>query len=1090
MSPNFTTTKSSRNSLLNRVFILAFLTLVSITTSATTLKVGIYQNSPKVFIDSDGKPKGMLIDIVEEIARREGWELSYIPGTWNDNIKRLDNAEIDVLLDLSYSADRANRFTLNKIFVIDDWLEVYIPTGTQLKSIRDLKHKKVGVLMGSIQEHFILHELNNNLKHTIKTVPYPDYTNAVKSLEKGFVDALLTSRFFFLSKDKTKDIWSSSIILRPSYTFFAFPKNQDKKIVHAFDKHLIDLKNDPESVYYKSFKNWIKHNPNSNHATIAKWGLTISIFIILLIFFFLGVLRSKVKQRTEKLEKRNKEFKQKNNELKSLIDNHKTAEQELIKFRFMVENARQEIYLIYPNGKIAYVNKSVTSSLGYSSKELSAHGVELYNPIYKDNYYDYFKTLKSREIPAYETKHHTKGGRKRSKIIKAFYLKISNQEFICEYAEDITEQKKSKKALLENEILLKTLTKISPVGIFRTTAAGYTTYVNPSWCKLSGLRAEDALGYNWVNAMHEGDRERIAMGWKQATNRGATYEAEYRFQHLNGKIVWVLVKAVPEIINNKITSYVGTTTDISAQKLTENLLQQQAQEVKRQSEKYLELLDLATDAFFHGNSNGDLIMVNKAATTLTGFSKEELLQKNLVDLFHAEELTKAPLQYDLLKQGAILKVEREVKTKDGGYMYVEMNSKRMPDGTYQSFFRNITSRKINEDLLKLKNTEYKELNEQLTLARAKAEESDKLKSAFLANMSHEIRTPMNAICGFTQLLSRKTIGDEKRKFYTDIINSNSQQLLGIINDIVDISKIESGLATLSNDEFNVNLLLDNLINTLKPTTNSNNIKLTCKKGLPDTQSSIIGDEIKIRQILTNFLVNAIKFTDKGNIEVVYRISENNMLIFSVMDTGIGIPKESQIKIFERFNQIEETITDSRKGTGLGLAISKGFVELMNGQIWVESEPGNGSTFYFSIPYTSAIKKNVNSNNMPAQATEWSKHTLLLVEDDENSILYIKELLSASQINIIQTHNGEEAIKICKENTSLDIILMDIKLPTIDGLETTRKIRLFNSSIPIIAQTAFALSADLQKASTAGCNDYITKPISKSKLFEIINKYLQ
>ena len=244
----------------------------------------------------------------------------------------------------------------------------------------------------------------------------------------------------------------------------------------------------------------------------------------------------------------------------------------------------------------------------------------------------------------------------------------------------------------------------------------------------------------------------------------------------------------------------------------------------------------------------------------------------------------------------------------------------------------------------------------------------------------------------------------------------------------------------------------------------------------------------MRQILTNFLVNAIKFTHKGSIKIEYTLNESNMLVFSVKDTGIGIPEESQIKIFERFNQIEETIKDSRKGTGLGLAISKGFAELMGGKIWVESELGKGSTFCFSIPYARSVERKPTINKKAAQEATWSKYTLLLVEDDQNSMLYIKELLLPSQINIIHTNNGDDAIKTCKDST-VDIVLMDIKLPTIDGLETTKRIRLFNKELPIIAQTAYALSADLQKAAKAGCNDYITKPISRAKLLDTMAKYL-
>lgn len=1089
MSQGIDNIKDSGFSLLSRTLILFFLIFVSVPTSATSLRVGIYQNSPKVFIDSNGKVTGMLVEIVEEIAHREGWEITYVPGTWSENIKRLENFEIDVLLDLTYSNDRADRFTLNKIFVIDDWLEIYIPTGTRLESIRDLNHKRVAVLEGSIQEVFFQKELYDEFKLTVSALPFPDYASAVSSLENGFVDAIVASRFFFLSKDKTENVWSSPIILRPSYTFFAFPKDQNMDIVNAFDKHLMDLKNDSKSAYYKAITHWLSPMPKSSHSKLVKWILIIGGVFILLTLFFIVILRIEVKLRTEKLEKRNLEFKEINSKLKDLIINNKIAEQELVKFRFMVENARQEVYLFYPNGKIAYVNKSVTSSLGYTTGELLNHGAGLFDPKHRDSYNEHFLTLKAKEIPSYETIHHTKGGRKRDKIIKAFYLKIGDQEFICEYAEDITEQKKSKKALIENEVLFHTLAKMSPVGIFRTTADGYTTYVNPRWCELSGLSPDEALGDNWVKSVHADDRERIINDWKQATNRGVAAEAEFRFVHPSGKIIWILVNAVPERNKNIITNYVGTITDITEQKQNEKIFQQQAEEVKIQSEKYLELIDLATDAFFQGDPNGNLIMVNKAACSLTGFSKKELLQKNLETLLYFEGHRKNPLRYDLLNEGVVLKNERQVKTKDGKLIYVEMNSKKMPDGTYQSFFRDVTSRKINEELLRLKNAEYKELNEQLNVSKAKAEESDKLKSAFLANMSHEIRTPMNAICGFAQLLGRKTIEEQKRNHYIEIINTNSQQLLGIINDIVDISKIESGLATLLNSKFDLNLMLDNLMHTLKPTIVNQNITLICKKGLTDAQSSIIGDEIKIRQILTNLVVNAIKFTEQGSIEVECKLNDSNMLIFSVKDTGIGIPKESLIQIFERFSQIEGTIKDSRKGTGLGLAISKGFIELMHGKIWAESELGKGSIFHFSIPYVPSAERKPAGNKTEIQATPWSTYTLLLVEDDQNSMLYIKELLTPTHINIVYASNGEDAVRICRENADVNIVLMDIKLPMIDGLEATRRIRIFNKTLPIIAQTAYALSSDFQKATEAGCNEYITKPISKAELFNAMAKYL-
>jgi len=345
---------------------------------------------------------------------------------------------------------------------------------------------------------------------------------------------------------------------------------------------------------------------------------------------------------------------------------------------------------------------------------------------------------------------------------------------------------------------------------------------------------------------------------------------------------------------------------------------------------------------------------------------------------------------------------------------------------------------------------------------------------------------MNAICGFSKMLEYNNSA-EKRKEFVQIINLNSQQLLGIINDIIEISKIDTGQITISKKTFNVNLLLKEIEDSFKPLVKSKGIDLVCTTNLPDEESYVLSDDFKIRQVINNMLFNSLKFTKKGSVEFGYQPIDG-FLQFFVRDTGIGIPNDSVNVIFERFRQIEDASTESRKGTGLGLPIAKAYIELLGGKIWVNSKLGKGSTFYFTIPYDK-IKENIAETVMPSDNYSWSNKTFLIVEDDYPSFFYLKEILTSTNAQVIRAVNGEDAIELCKTNPSIDLILMDIKMPGISGLETTKEIRKFNIRIPIIAQTAYAFSSDKDQAIESGCNFFITKPIEKEYLLKAIQKLL-
>ncbi|MFP4366688.1 MAG: response regulator [Bacteroidales bacterium] len=387
-------------------------------------------------------------------------------------------------------------------------------------------------------------------------------------------------------------------------------------------------------------------------------------------------------------------------------------------------------------------------------------------------------------------------------------------------------------------------------------------------------------------------------------------------------------------------------------------------------------------------------------------------------------------------------------------------------------------------------SERKKLIAALIEAKEKAEESDKLKTAFLTNISHEIRTPMNGIMGFTELLKQPGLTGEEQQEFIGIIQKSGNRMLETISNLVDISKIETGQVIIQNSEINIPKQLEYLHCFFKPQADEKGLQLILNCNLPAEYAVVKTDIQKLDSIFNNLINNAIKFTDKGKI-IIGCGHEKNRLVFYIQDAGIGIPEARREAIFNRFVQAEISYTRDFEGSGLGLPIAKSYIEMLGGTIWLESEEEKGSTFYFTLPFQTEdnlMQKNELQSSPEEPKRMNKKMKILVAEDDGTSYLYIETLLEEYNYEIIRSKTGSETIELCKNNPDIDIILMDIKMPEIDGYEATRKIRQFNPGIIIIAQTAYALEGDRQKAIDAGCNDYIPKPIRKDELLNMINRF--
>ncbi|OGS80387.1 MAG: hypothetical protein A3G95_09355 [Flavobacteria bacterium RIFCSPLOWO2_12_FULL_31_7] len=380
---------------------------------------------------------------------------------------------------------------------------------------------------------------------------------------------------------------------------------------------------------------------------------------------------------------------------------------------------------------------------------------------------------------------------------------------------------------------------------------------------------------------------------------------------------------------------------------------------------------------------------------------------------------------------------------------------------------------------------------ELISSKQKAEESDKLKSAFLMNLSHEIRTPMNAIVGFSYLLLDEKITDEEKQEFVRIVQYNSRSLLSIVDDLIEMSKIDSDLIKPNYSNVNLNNLLKAAFESANFSNKNENVVVKLQEPDEKIKKNIVTDPVKLNQIIINLLNNALKFTDEGFVILDYEIDTNqNLIVFHVKDSGIGMPEEFKDKVFKRFNKINAKNISANEGLGLGLAISKSYVEMLGGSISVETKEGLGSTFTFTIPLKYAEKETIEEEKVHqiVNYNVGNNEVLLVAEDDNINFKLIEKLLKIFNFNVIRAKDGLEAVEICKTNSEIDLVFMDIKMPNLDGYGAFVKIREFNKEIPIIAQTSYSFPEEVEKIKQLGFNDFISKPLDKEKLYELVKKY--
>lgn len=533
------------------------------------------------------------------------------------------------------------------------------------------------------------------------------------------------------------------------------------------------------------------------------------------------------------------------------------------------------------------------------------------------------------------------------------------------------------------------------------------------------------------------------------------------------------IKATRDLLEKKILDY---------KVLYEKFLQQnhelkQAKDLAQENENFVTgILENIPDMIFVKDARTEhFVLVNKAVEDNMGWKRESLIGKDETQIF-PKDVAKMLMDQSktVMETNTVLQSEESLPTQNGVRLF---RTKKLPILDHHGSPKYLLG--VSEDITAMKQAE-----QELIDAKEQAEESNRLKVAFLQNISHEIRTPMNAICGFTSLMTEPDLSPEQKENYSSIVRSNCDQLLTIITDVLTISSVETKQLKANVQEVNLIQLMDELTHIFKPTANSLSLAFENTTALTEEEAFVLTDRTKLTQILTNLLTNALKFTKAGSVEL-HCHHEKEHLVFYVKDTGIGFNPNIKDTIFERFRQANEDINKKYGGTGLGLAISKAFVELLGGTIGVESEPGKGSVFQFKLPYKPSIRLEPETK----ARIEWNTgFTILVAEDEDINYLFIETLLQPMNWKLIRARNGQEAVDLARTDENIHLILMDIRMPVMDGYEAAIAIKSIRPNLPILAQTAYANDFEVEKYRSV-FDDYMTKPLRIQVLKQKISKYL-
>jgi PAS domain S-box-containing protein len=726
------------------------------------------------------------------------------------------------------------------------------------------------------------------------------------------------------------------------------------------------------------------------------------------------------------------------------------------------------------------MNDTLCKMTGYSRRELVGKSAEILystHEEYIDAGIDKYQQISERGTGTVESRFKCKDGTNLNVIISSTPLDIDDHSKGVTFTIlDITDRKHAEEAIAESEAKYRNLVTQSPDGIFIIDFSGQFISVNKAICDNLHYTEEELLAAKlWdivpdqYHGLHKQRLLSIINGESTSSN------AEYEVKGKDGRLHSIEVMSSPYYKGKEIIGFQGIARDITERKRAELAL-------RASEEKYRVIFENVQDVYYETSVEGIILEVSPSIGILSNgqYNMEDLIGKSMFNFYTNAEKREQILS-ELRENGAVTDFEISLRNGDGSDTPCSVSAKLVFDAEGQAI-------KIIGSMHDI--TELKNASNVLRLAKEKAEASDRLKTEFLNNISHEVRTPLNGILGFAEIISMQDLSEEEKKDSLAMLFESSNRLLNTITNYMDISLITSGSLSVNKKNFIPSTILQKIFNNFEPACLSKKLNLFLEIPEQSENHHINSDPEICLKIISHFLDNAVKFTESGDIHFGYNL-EDEQLVFFVRDTGIGINLISFNSIFERFVKEGQGSYKVTEGSGLGLSIARGMSEAIGGKITLESKPGAGSCFFLTIPVYKVSKAVPPSGSGIDRRIRVDGSTILVAEDDDTNFYYLNALITReTDAKVLHASNGREAIELFRTHPDIKLILMDMKMPEIDGFEATRQIKMINRDVNIIAITAYAMSGDEERIIAAGCDGYLSKPINRKSLMEKIAVFIK
>jgi PAS domain S-box-containing protein len=905
-----------------------------------TVRVGVYQNEPKIFVDDNGNASGIFIELLDEIAAQEGWTVVYAPCEWAACLQALEEGQIDLMPDVAYSPERDAKYDFHKIPVLESWSRVYSSSSASISKIPDLNGKRIAVLQGSIQQT-VFQQLMDGFGYKVTIVPADSLAQAFALASAGSADAAIANHLFGDYFYQKYGLQKTTIDFSPVALYYATAEGRNHDLLDAIDRYLGKWIPEPDSPYYTTLGHWTEKKPAYRVPQYVFWVIG---GITGLLFAAAGMallLRQQVTVRTRHLELASAELQKSERRYQTLASISPVG-----------------IFRTDAEGATTYVNPKWCEISGLSVNDALGDGwLDAVHPDDKEHLRQGWQASTQLHKPSFSDYRFVRPDGTMAWVMGQAVPEMNSENQIVGYVgtiTDITDRKQAEEAAREAQERFNQIFHASPIPISLTRLEdGRYLEVNEAFLRVTGYTRAEALGRTslelnlWVDV---NDRTRMVQGIRQ---QGAVHNMEFTFRTKSGARREALMSVEPLEIAGE-SAIVAMFHDITDRKRAEAALQASERQL---SVIYANISDVLFYLAVEPDDRFRFVSVNSAFLKATGMTEDQVVGKLVHDVIPEPALALVLGNYQEAIRTKKTVGWEEVTVYPAGKKHGEVSITPIldADGNCTQLIgtvHDITERVNAEAELRRLNAELEERvarrTEELKAAMLKAQSADRLKSAFLATMSHELRTPLNSIIGFTGVLLQGLAGplNAEQTKQLGMTRDSARHLLALINDVLDISKIEAGQLEVARAPFEMRAAIENTLRAVSPLAQKNGLALTAS--IASNVGVVVSDRRRVEQILLNLLSNAIKFTEHGEVRLACR-AQNGWLEISVRDTGIGIRPEDLGKLFEPFHQLETGLNRRHEGTGLGLAICRNLVNLLGGQIRAESEWGAGSTFTFTLP---------------------------------------------------------------------------------------------------------------------------------------------